>query len=198
MNIDLSQFHLHNITDTCSVWNLLASRLFYSTARSAGCFFYCSRFVYYECLNKPRQTPLTSGELELRRRLQQEHQNGAFSILDLEIDDLQEVTILNNRKRLSKGELSTIVLANKMQQAVLTDDDKAVKLAKEVMNPQMVQTTPHLFGWLYFHNKLGDSEKNTIIADHNSFGRNTAARLEMAYQAALHYRLLAQHPQNAS
>ncbi|MGB6378035.1 MAG: hypothetical protein WBG24_15075 [Syntrophobacteria bacterium] len=193
MAIDPSRFELHNVADTCAVWNVLSSRILYSTASSAGCGFCLTQFVYYECLFKPRSNP-TKEELELQDRLRRERAKGDFRLFSLNIDDLQDVVLLENRNRLSKGELSSIAFAIKTQQAFLTDDQKARKLATEVMDSAKVQTTPHLFGWLCFTSRLGDGDKDTICKEHIKFNRPLAQYFEIMYQEALRCRLMAHKP----
>ncbi len=191
MAIDPSHFHLLNVTDTCAVWHILSSRLLYMTASSAGCSFCCTYFVYYECLHKPRKNP-SKKDVELQDRFRNECRRGAFSSHHLDIEDLQDVMILENRKKLSKGELSSIAFAKKTRQAVLTDDQKARKLAEQVMDRQMVQTTPHLFGWLYFTNRLSDGDRAEIIAEHEKYNGRLAPYFEIMYREALRCRLMAQ------
>jgi hypothetical protein len=55
----------------------------------------------------------------------------------------------------------------------------------------MVQTTPHLFGWLFFSGRLSDGEKSAIIEEHNSLGRPLEKYFEEMYNRALQYRLTA-------
>lgn len=145
---DPSQFHKLNVADACSIWNILSSQLFYSTAKSAGCSFCCVYYVYYECLYKPRKNPKPE-ELELQERFREKVEDRIIKHYHLDIEDLQEVEILRKRKNLSKGELASIAFAKKTKQAFLTDDDKAEKLARSIMNRLLVQTTPHLLGWLF-------------------------------------------------
>jgi len=197
MAIDLSFFHLNNISDTCSVWNLLSSRLLYSVACSAGCNFNLTYFVYYECLHKPRKNP-TNRELELQERLRKESEKGQFAPYHLQIEDLQDVMILERRMKLSKGELSCIAFAKKTNQAFLTDDQKARKLAGEVMDRNKIQTTPHLFGWLYFTKHLGNGDKDSIIKEHSSFSRPLEPYFESMYQEALRCRIMASSPNRAN
>jgi hypothetical protein len=194
MAIDVSRFHTLNVTDTCAIWNVLSSRLLYSRARFAGCHFCCTGYVYYECLYKPRTNP-TPEEIELQRRFHRESEKNAFQSYQLDIEDLQDVAVLENRKRLSKGELSSIAFAQKTQQAFLTDDQKARKLAENVLERKRVQTTPHLFGWLYYNDRLGDNEKDQIIGEHKKFGRPLAPFFERAYQEALRCRSM--NPRNS-
>ena len=191
--INPSQFELHNVTDTCSVWNVLSSLILYTNASFAGCEFCLTYFVYYECLFKPRRNP-TKEELLLKDRLRNERSEGAFQTYHLDIEDLQDIIILENRKRLSKGELSSIAFARKTRQAFLTDDQKARKLASQVMDRTKVQTTPHLFGWLYFTNRLGDRDKDQVIQEHCHFRRPLASYFEEMYQEALRCRLMTHEP----
>lgn len=84
---------------------------------------------------------------------------------------LLETGILQNRKRLSMGEISSIAFAHKTGQAVLTDDQKARILARTVLSGDRVQTTPHLVGWLFFTGALKRAHKGTIILQHRQSGR---------------------------
>jgi hypothetical protein len=190
MGIDPSHFHLLNVADTCSVWNILSSKIFYIAADSAGCHFCCTGFVHYECFLKPRKDHLPQ-DIELKNRLNQEQKQGKFKVCHLDIADLQEVEILERRRKLGKGELSSIAFARRTNQALMTDDQKARALALEVMDNRFVQTTPHLFGWLFFHGHLSDNDKEKIIAEHKSLRRPLAEYLEQTYQMALEYRLMA-------
>jgi len=194
MPSDPSRFELINVIDTCAIWNVLSSKLLYATARMAGCSFCCTRFVLYECLHKPRTKP-KPGDSELQARLRDERGQGSFSVHPLSIDDLQDVRVLESRKRLSKGELSSIAFARKIGQAFLTDDQGARKLAASVIERTKVQTTPHLFGWLFFHGRLGDGDKESIINEHQRLGGPLAPYFEEMYLRALQYRLMARSTQ---
>jgi len=194
---DPSRFELVNVADTCAIWNVLSSRLLYATAKAAGCSFCCTRFVLYECLYKPRTNP-TPEDRELQTRMRDECDRGNISVHPLEIGDLQDVAVLENRKRLGKGELSSMAFARKIRQAFLTDDQGARKLAAEVIDREKVQTTPHLFGWLIFHTRLGDGDKEGIIEEHKRFKRPLAPYFEEMYLKALQYRLMATVPRRAS
>ncbi len=186
MGINVSQFHQHNVTDTCAVWNILSSRVLYSAARSAGCTFCITQFVKYECLYKPRK--LTSYGQTLQNRLKKEHQNGDFITYPLNIEDLQEVAILESRKKLNKGELSAIAFAKKIKQAFLTDDQKARKLAKTLLG-HLVQTTPHLMGWLFFNQHLTDGDKQRIIEEDEELGGCLSSYFEKIYHESLRCKL---------
>jgi hypothetical protein len=188
MAIDPSKFQLINVADTCSVWNVLSSVVLHTAAKEAHCEFCITSFVRYECLSKPRKRTPTIAESELMRRLTQEQGRGGFAAHSCDIGDLQAIKLLESRKRLGKGELSSIAFAMKIGQAVITDDVKARKLAEDSGHAH-VQTTPHLFSWLIFKGRLGDSDKATVIAQHKSMDRPLAPHLETAYEMALQYRL---------
>lgn len=185
--IDPSKFHPHNVADTCSVWNVLSSKRLYGAAREAKCHFCITSFVHYECLVKPRKTP-SDAELALMALLRSEQARGAFERHSCNIDDLQAIKLLENRKHLGKGELSSIAFAMKIGHAVLTDDMKARRLAQD-SGHALTQTTPHLFGWLIFTGRLGDSDKQTVIAQHIAMEQILAPHLERAYEMALQCRL---------
>lgn len=188
MAIDPSKFHLINVADTCSVWNVLSSARLHSAAKEALCEFCITSFVHYECLVKPRKKEPTAAETELIRRLAQEQGRGGFAAHSCSIGDLQAIKILENRKNLGKGELSSIAFAMKIGQAVITDDMKARKLAED-SGHALTQTTPHLFSWLIFKGRLGDSDKGTVIAQHETMERPLAPHFNTAYVMALQCRL---------
>ncbi|KAB8168482.1 hypothetical protein FKV24_016350 [Lysobacter maris] len=188
MAIDPSKFHLVNVADTCSVWNVLSSARLHAAAKEAQCEFCITRFVRYECLTKPRKREPTSAETELMRRLSQEQGRGGFAAHSCDIGDLQAIKILESRKRLGKGELSSIAFAMKIGHAVITDDMKARKLAEE-SGHSLTQTTPHLFSWLIFKGRLGDSDKGIVIEQHKEMNRPLAPHFETAYEKALQCRL---------
>lgn len=193
--IDPSHFHLHNVTDTCATWHILSSHRLFRAACSAGCSFILTSFVCYECLHKRRKQQRNE-DIELQQRLRQEMQRRTFTQHALDLEDLQDVQILENRKKLGKGELSAIALAQKIDQAFLTDDHRGARqLAEQVMQPEKVQTTPHLFGWLFFTGMLSDSDKDIIIKEHNQFKTSAndpslERHFETIYLRALHNRLL--------
>ncbi len=187
MAIDPSKFHLVNVADTCSVWNVLSSVRLHGAAKEAHCEFCITSFVRYECLIKPRKTP-TAAEIELMGRLVKEQARGGFAAHSCDIGDLQAVKLLESRKRLGKGEISSIAFAMKIGQAIITDDVKARKLAED-SGHGLTQTTPHLFAWLIFKGRLGDSDRSIVIAQHQTMERPLAPHFETAYAMALQCRL---------
>lgn len=190
MAIDLSNFERLNVADTCSVWNVLSSSVLFHAAIEMKCNFSVTAFVNYECLYKPR-TSQSNEEEALKAKLWEQQKRNHFQVYHLSIEDLQDIEILGKRKALGKGELSSIAFARRTNQAFLTDDQGARKLAAEIVGPKMVQTTPHLFGWLIFSQRLSDSDKDKIIGEHESFNRPLKPFFEQVYYDALQYRLTA-------
>lgn len=183
MAIDPAKFQLKNVVDTCAVWNILSSSKLYAAANEASCDFCLTDFVRYECVAKRRSAEKPS-DRELRRRFEKERLGGKFKSYASTIDDLQKVAQLEDRRRLGKGELSSLAFAMKIGQAFMTDDQKARKLATEAGHP-WTQTTPHLFSWLIFSGKLVDSDKSDVIKQHTDMGQILAPHFEIAYDLAL-------------
>jgi hypothetical protein len=183
MAIDPSQFYPVNVIDTCAVWNVLSSLRLYAAAKAAGCEFCMTAFVHYECLTKKRGVPKETDKT-LMDRLKKEQRDGAFKTYASTIDDLQRVAQLEQRKKLGIGELSSIAFAMKIHQAVMTDDQKARKLAQEAGHA-LVQTTPHLFAWLFFTGKLSEADKGAIIQQHEEMGQILKPHFERAHEMAL-------------
>lgn len=63
-----------------------------------------------------------------------------------------------------------------------------MKLAVQILGRKMVQTTPHLLGWLFFCSYLTDHELNPIVKDFEDHQRDISQRLKEAYNTALSYR----------
>lgn len=187
MAINPANFYPINVADTCSVWNVLSSKLLYRAAKAVNCDFCITSFVQYECLVKPRKSS-TAAETELMARLRQEQSRGTFQSHSCGIDDLQDIKLLESRQRLGKGELSSIAFAMKTNQAVITDDQRARRLATESGHAR-TQTTPHLLAWLIFTNRLGDSDVSVVMSDNTAMGLPLATHFQKAYLMALQCRL---------
>lgn len=186
---DISKFRLLNVGDTCSLWNLLASPMLYVTARAAGTRVCCTDFVIYECLHKrSRQWP---ERLELQRRLKSKLADGSITAHPIELEDLQQVEVLRNRKKLSIGELSVLVFAGKTQQAMLTDDRRARRLALTHLAADAIQSVPHLVAWLYFNSLLADADVVQIKAELTALARNLDPHFDNFYREAQQYRMVA-------
>jgi len=197
--VDVSKFEKLNVADTCSVWNVLASRLLYEAAKCARVMLCMSEFVRYECLHKPgRNRP---ERLELQGRLRREIERGTITSYSLGIEDLQDVEILQSRRSLSKGELASIALAKKTGQAFMSDDKAAFKLAIRALPTYRVQSTPHLAAWLCFTGLLAGTDKAQIAAQLAEVNRNLEPHLGQAFLEALRCKLMSsaqQNPQGAS
>ena len=136
---------------------------------------------------KPRKSA-TESDYELRRRLQAEQRRGSFVAHSCSIGDLQDVKVIENRRRLGMGEISSIAFAMRIGQAVLTDDQKARKLAQSVGH-KLVQTTPHLLSWLIFTRRLGDADVPIVVNQHQALGGDLTPHLNEAYRLALQCQL---------
>jgi len=186
---DISQFRLLNVGDTCSLWNLLAAPLLYVTARAAGIKVCCTNFVIYECLHK--RSKHWPERLELQKRLKSRLTDGSITAFPIELEDLQQVDVLRSRKKLSIGELSVLVFAGKTQQAMLTDDKGAQKLALTHLTPDAIQSTPHLVAWLYFTSLLADADVAQVKAELRGLARNLDPHFDNFYQEAQQCRAVA-------
>lgn len=185
MATDPSRFHPLNVTDTCSVWNVLSSNVLYDAARKAGCLFCVTAFVRYELLDKPRKTS-HSTDHELKRRLRQEQAAGRFETHPCTIDDLQAIGLLADRRALGIGELSSIAFALKIRQGFLSDDRKAFDLAID-RGVAATQNVPEMLEWLVFTGGMSDAEALGAIEEHKAMARSLAAQLNAARQRAIAY-----------
>jgi hypothetical protein len=188
MPIDVASFIRWNVVDTCAVWNILSSKTLHLGAQQEGCLFCITEFVAYECLFKPR-TRLNPTQSDLMNRLRRAQSSGQFKSHSISLDDLLEVELLEKRRNLGKGELTTIAFAKTTQQAVLSDDGKARKLAAEVLGPVRSQTTCHLFGWMFFIGRLIDHECELVISEHEECGGDLRPHLMSAYAMGMRARL---------
>ncbi|MDR0301459.1 MAG: hypothetical protein LBI04_03995 [Treponema sp.] len=158
-------------------------------AKTSGCYFSCTSYVFYECLYKTRKiTKETDKRLmdKFKKNLN-EFYSQSYTI---SIDDLQSIMSLEKRKALSKGELSSIVFAKKINQAFLTDDQAARKLSEFHLECGYTQTTPHLFGWLSYNQKILDTDKNTIIQQHELNGGKLKQYFEEVFNKAREFILM--------
>jgi len=126
----------------------------------------------------------------MQRRVRREIESGNLVCCNIELEDLQDIQILSTRKKVSTGELSSMVFAKRTSQAFLSDDGKARKLAITIMEKDFIQSTPHLIGWLYFQGKLQDSDKNQIETDLRQLNRNLQPHLDSAYKEGCRCRLM--------
>jgi len=162
---------------------MLSQKLLYRTSTAVRCDFYITDFVQYECLDKPWSTS-TAAESELMARLRHEQSRETFKPYSCGIEDLQDIQLLESRQRLGMGEVSSIAFAMKTNQAVITDDQRARRLATESGHAR-TQTTPHLLAWLLFSNRLGDSDAEAVISENTAMSLPLAKHFERVYHLAL-------------
>jgi len=153
--------------------------------------FAVTKYCLYECLDKPRKKP-KDGDFKIRQRLRDARAKGSFGEHALSVEDLQEVALLQLRKRVGAGELSTIALAKRFGIGMQTDDDRAEKFAAEILGDSRVQTTPHILGWMFFHGLLADHQLGVVVEEHLEVGGSLRERFEEAHVEACRARLLAQ------
>jgi predicted nucleic acid-binding protein len=190
----VDRFHLYSAIDTCAIWHLISSMTLNRAATQQSCNFIVSRYVEYECFDKPRKHP-TKEHDQLVQRLKKDRASGCFQTIEMSIDDLQEIARLEERRKLGKGELSSIALAKKIGIGLTTDDRKAFRFAKsELSNPEIVQTIPQLLGWLYFKGNLTDHDVRQICAEHLSVGGSHQEHFEGIYFEACRCKLMSTYP----
>lgn len=178
------------VADTCSVWNLLSSRILHRMCVTSGFDFALTAFVLYECLHKPRKERRAADEA-LQERLKQARERQQFKDVSLALEDLQDVAVLEQRKRLSKGELASIAFARRVGLAFQTDDMGARKLATTALANERIQTTPHVLGWLFYEGHLADGDLSEVLREHESFERPLRKFFQEMYEEAMRCRLLA-------
>ena len=195
MKIDISSFRPINVLDTCSIWNILSSRLVLNSALQNKVHFSITQFVEYECLRKPR-AEVSKADAELKTRLERAVADRHVKVCSLSIDDLQHIDVLERRKRLGRGELSSIVFARQISNSIVTDDQAARRFAEEILGTEFVQTTPHLVGWMFYQGFLTDGSLQEIIAEHQYFDRPLEKYFRQVFLAAMEWRLKTNvHPQ---
>ena len=184
MNIDITVFNRFNVIDSCSIENILSSPTLYNAVKRSSCRFCYTKFVEYEMLYKPRKIT-TIASKNIQEKLKEETSHKIFECHNLSIEDLQEVEILEKRKKLGRGELSSIAFAKKINQCFMTDDKKARVLGIEVLGKDKVQTTPHLVGYLFYIRELIDQDIAIVIKEHSDCNRPLGRYYNDAYLEGL-------------
>ena len=170
-DFDPETFVIANVLDTCAVWNLVSSARLHEAARAGGVSACITGFVHYECLVKARTRVLAEDE-ELMARMRAALAANQITVHGLDLEDLQEVEALRSRKALGRGELSCIVFAKKVNIAVMSDDRKATKLARAILEqPSRSSTTPRLLGWLLYRGFLDTGEVDLVVRQHKEVRR---------------------------
>lgn len=178
----------YSVIDTCSIWNLISSKILYQTILSEGFYFCITNFVLYECIFKPRKK-IDEKQIELINRFKKEREKKRFQDYTISIEDLQSADVLANSKRQSKGELTSIIFASKTRQAFITDDQGARKLAAKLLDPADIQTSPILLGHLVYSGKIMDSQVDEIIKEHNELEGSVSEYFKKAFYESLEEKL---------
>ena len=187
VTFDPQKFSLMLATDTCSVWNVLSSRKLLNAANSAKITFCMTSMVLYECLQKPRKK-LNDKKHELMQRLIKAREKNQFPQHDCKLEALLYINQIAPKK-LNSGELSSIALAYDLRTLAFMSDEKAARKFAENKVQLKVETTPKLYGWLHYSNKLSDSDHSHIINEHESFeDRPLTEFLNKAYETACAYK----------
>lgn len=189
MNIDIRTINKFSVIDTCSIQNILSSSILNSAVINNGFSFCVTKFVEYEMLHKQSSAP-SDAENEIKIIYRQEVAKGKFECHNLSIEDLQEIEILESRKKLGKGELSIIAFAKKINQGIMTDDQQARKLGESVLGKDRIQTTPQLLGWFFYNRILIDSELDVICYEHTSKKRPLEKFFREVYHESLRIKLM--------
>lgn len=185
-----ASFMLLNVIDTCALWNLLGSAHLYRASRKAHVSISSTQFVHYECFHKRGGN--SPEWQELRTRLRERMRQGEIRFCDIDLEDLQELAALEQRKSISKGELSSIVFAKRTVQSFLSDDGQAKKLARTVLAEDAVQDTSHLCAWLCINDAIHESDEQTIREEWAALNRALEPHLHNAFLKALEYKLMQQ------
>ncbi|GAG88861.1 unnamed protein product, partial [marine sediment metagenome] len=69
------------------------------------------------------------------------------------------------------------------------DDQNARKLASNILDGKMIQTTPQLLGCLIYESILSDNDIDIIISDHNRLKRPLERYFRKVYNLALELKL---------
>lgn len=188
INYDFSQIdNKYSTIDTCSILNIISSDDFLLATKTAGFSFSYTSFVEYELFYRPCKFSADFISLQ-REKIKSETVKGFFRKEVLTIDDLQDISILEARKNLGKGELSSIAFAKKTGLDFTTDDIAARKLGEEILGNNKVMTTPRILGWLYFNRELLETSHPKIIEQHKSNFRSLSKIYEETFFEALRQR----------
>ena len=184
IDFDFSTICKFSVIDTCAILNLFSSDKCYNAVSSENFMFCYTSFVEYETLYKKVKV-ITNQIINQRKKLLQETKKNKFRREHLSIDDLQEIEILQARKNLGKGELSSIAYARKTNQPFTTDDIRAKKMGEQILGKDKVITSTRILGWLYFNRILLDTDHKDIITEHIKNGRTMAKIYDEIYDEAM-------------
>lgn len=189
MNINITNCEKSNVTDSCAMWNILSSKLFYAVLDEQLFLLSCTNFVVYECLHR-RRTVVNDVDERLKEMLKDLIAKKTITAHSLTVEDLQDEQILNYRMILGKGELSSIAFAKKIGLCFLTDDQQARKIAEKILGKNKVQTTPLLLGWLLFNGYLCDGDLEPVILEHKFASRPLEQYFRAVHEESWRIKLL--------
>lgn len=185
ITVDVSVFAPISAIDTCSVWNLLSSKMLLGAALRKGRGFAVAAYVRYEALEKSRKKPTSTAELAMQSEFRRHLTEGrSFTEVPMSVADLQAVASLPEVQKLGRGEVAALALARRLRAAILTEDQGARKAAPNV-GAGSAQTTPQLLGWLLYEGELTDGDVAVIISEHEASVEENRGRLT-AYFRAIH------------
>lgn len=190
---DFTTFNKNSVIDTCSLLTLVSSRKLDIASKTEKCYFAITDFIEYELLYKTRN--IDNNDLKLRRaELDQavirKLDTGEINKFALTISDLHAPLFARHNKARSRGELTAIVLAEKFNIGFVTDDFGAQKIAKRELGKERVDSICSFISWLYYNNKLIDSDINEIISDQEQHGRGQEKQFRKAYMDGLEVRMM--------
>lgn len=190
---NIKEFNKNGVIDTCSLLNLSSSETLDNAAKKENCNFIISDFIEYELLYKERNILdilRTQRAEELDLIINRKIRNGEIQKYDIQLNDLLNPLFKNHNKAKSRGEITAIVLAEKFNIGVITDDKKAQNVAKASMGNEKVDSICTLISYMYYHNKLSDSDKEKMINEQAYFFRNQEGKFQEAYKRGLEERLI--------
>jgi hypothetical protein len=159
--------------------------------------FLVTDYVRYEALVRKRSAP-SENDIKMQDEFKEALQaQKDFSLSSVSIEDLIAIANHPNARKLGRGEIAALALARQLRTAFLSDDQGARKMAKS-LGAQPAQTTPHLLGWLYFSDKLDDSDVRTVIIEHEARVPANRGRLsrffKAVYEEACRCKFVRDHP----
>lgn len=133
---------LTNVIDTCAIRNIFSSSLLWNRLKESQSVFFITNMVRYETLIKPTDTTEYSYHIiNDRLKCELKSDKSLFVEVNLSIEDIYEIGI-KFKNNLGLGEISCLAYAYKNRFSILTDDQRARKIANAYHINQ--QTSPQL------------------------------------------------------
>jgi hypothetical protein len=175
----VTDFPQKSAIDTCSVWNVLSFGITTTQAVvDSSKIFILPEFVRYECLYKPRSPEVTKNQATAKTLLLNYIRLGRlFFPISMTVDDLRSVAKIRGIRNLGLGEISTIVVSQKIQCGFVTDDGPARALARRIIPNLEIRTSSHLIGWLVYAQRLTETEAQIAIQQHDKMMGKSSNRV---------------------